>query len=240
MRWLGIASLFRQTLLLLKRAPPRSGAASSYFTRADSFEWAQGHERAKSTYPDKPTRLCRAGAQSIGVASSSSPPRQPSTGEATARSFSLNPTAPTLLGSYRSAVGRVAFPRPWQQNWGSPSHFSLAPRLFVRRGHEKKTPTCDQLCFIGHRSRRPSIFLDIRGCVNFSSSFQAYLDPYSQFLIGQEKWRRVFSFLRIVFLACLKRVTLIKTFPTISYALDKPILASGALSSSTNGLGNSL
>ena len=55
-----------------KRAPPRSGAASSYFTRADSGDWAQGHERAKSTYPDKPTRICRAGAQPIGVASSCS------------------------------------------------------------------------------------------------------------------------------------------------------------------------
>ena len=178
MRWLGIASLFRQTLLLLKRAPPRSGAASSYFTRAASFEWAQGHERAKSTYPDKPTRLCRAGAQPIGVASSSSPPRQPSTGEATARSFSLNPTAPTLLGSYRSAVGRVALLLSWQQNWGTPSHFSLAPRLFARRAPEKKTPTCDQLCFESHRSRRPRIVLGIRGRANFSSSFQAYLGSY--------------------------------------------------------------
>ena len=138
MRWLGIASLFRQTLLLLKRAPPRSGAASSYFTRADSVEWAQGHERAKSTYPDKPTRLCRAGAQSIGVASSSSPPRQPSTGEATARSFSLKPTAPSLLGSDRSAVGRVALPLSWQQNWGSPSHFSrLEPKRRVGRRKRK-------------------------------------------------------------------------------------------------------
>ena len=138
MRWLGIASLFRQTLLLLKRAPPRSGAASSYFTRADSGDWAQGHERAKSTYPDKPTRLCRAGAQSIGVASSSSPPRQPSTGEATARSFSLNPTALTLLGSYRSAVGRVAFPRPWQQNWGYSLSFQLRPSSLRACRREKE------------------------------------------------------------------------------------------------------
>ena len=66
-RCVGSAShRFFDRLRLLKRAPPRSGAASSYFTRADSVEWAQGHERAKSTYPDKPTRLCRAGAQPIG------------------------------------------------------------------------------------------------------------------------------------------------------------------------------
>ena len=157
-----------------------------------------------------------------------------------ATSIFLTPTAPTLLGSYRSEVGRVALPLSWQQNWGYSFSFQLISFSSLRRGDEKKTPTCDQLCFDGHRSRRPRILLDIRGRANFSSSFQAYLDPYSQFLIGQEKWRRVFSFLRIVFLACLKRVTLIKTFPTISYALDKPILASGALSSSTNGLGNSL
>ena len=63
---------FDRLCFSLKRAPPRSGAASSYFTRADSGDWAQGHERAKSTYPDKPTRLWRAGAQPIGVASSCS------------------------------------------------------------------------------------------------------------------------------------------------------------------------
>ena len=48
-----------------------------------------------------------------------------------------------------------------------------------------------------------------------------------------------FSFLRrCVNALFLKRVALIKTFPSISYALDKPIPESGARSSSRNRLGN--
>ena len=37
---------------------------------------------------------------------------------ARSQQLSLTPTAPTLLGSDRSAVGRIAFPRTWRQNWG--------------------------------------------------------------------------------------------------------------------------
>ena len=56
--------------------------------------------------------------------------------------------------------------------------FQPARAEATRRAKEKKTPTCDQLCFEAHRSRRPRIVLGIRGRANFSSSFQAYLGSY--------------------------------------------------------------
>ena len=64
-RWLYIASRNRRDLNGQERAAPKSGAASSYFTRAGSGEWVQGYERAQSTHPDKPTRRSRAGAPGI-------------------------------------------------------------------------------------------------------------------------------------------------------------------------------
>lgn len=116
-RWLYIASISRLDLNGQERAAPRSGAASSYFTRAGSGEWAQGYERAKSTHPDKPTRRSRAGARESTVASSSTPSEANLPARQLRGVFYLTPTAPGAFGSDRSEVGCIAFPRPWQQNW---------------------------------------------------------------------------------------------------------------------------
>lgn len=187
-RWLVIASLFRQTLLFLKRAPPRSGAAASYFTRADSGDWAQGHERAKSTYPDKPTRLCRAGAQPIRgrlffLAAEAAFYRRGNCTEFFSEAHRSHASWILSVSSWSCCL-----PAPVATKLGLLPLISASPLVSSSdEATEKKTPTCDQLCFDGHRSRRPRIVLDIRGRANFSSSFQAYLDPYSQLLIGQEK-----------------------------------------------------
>jgi len=51
-----------------------------------------------------------------------------------------------------------------------------------------------------------------------------------------KKKTKIRQVLRRVNPLVLKRVTLIKTFPSLSYALDKPAQASGTRSSSRNGL----
>ena len=97
-----------------KNAPPLlPAAASSSFTRADSGEWAQGHERAQSTYPDKPTRRYRAGAQARASDSSSSPTEHRTAPAIPTTSFDLTPNAPSAVELDRASEAVMNIPDPF-------------------------------------------------------------------------------------------------------------------------------